>query len=96
MIEFDENLIINRKGFDLKKEKVYFDFDQYSCSLDCNEINGVVEMFVLEKDNTGNAIKNTTYYMTEGYYAFVGTSRTLLIYMDLTKWGYVGTNVDNI
>lgn len=90
-IEYEEDDIINRKDFDLRVDTVSFNFQGYTCSLECNNLNKIVELFMIKKNVYGEKINSKSYYMTTGYYAFVGNSKALLIYIDLVRKGYIGS-----
>ena len=94
-LEYEEEDIINRKDFDLRYSNITFLFQQYECYLESNNRNKVVELYMVKRNNKGEIIRSLSYYMATGYYAFKGNNRVLLIYIDLTRRGYLG-GVDNL
>ena len=92
---YNEIDIPNRKDFDLTTKIVKFVFEDYICVIENNNRNKVVEMFVERKNSSGHRIEYKNYYMSTGYFCFLGSDSNLLIYIDLTRRGYLGS-VDNI
>lgn len=96
IITYDEIRIVDRIDFDLVKEKISFNVDNFMFNVDMNAYNRIVEIFVIEKDVYGNEIKNNTYYIVPGYYVFICPNRLVFFYLDIDLWGYVGTNVGDL
>lgn len=91
---YDESKLLNIKKFDLTTDVVNFIFDEYDCILDCDNNSKTVELFMTKLGNRDRPIRYESYYMSTGYYCFMHHNRVLLIYIDLTRSGYV-VGLDN-